>query len=91
MRSGVTALDGVDTGGLAVPFSGGVDSALLAASLDARCTRSGSPTAPTSRRHTRVLGREVRTVEFGHDRLARQAGYKRRMDDHVSQYVESLL
>jgi asparagine synthase (glutamine-hydrolysing) len=25
------------------------------------------------------------------DRLARQAGYKRRMDDHVTQYVESLV
>jgi asparagine synthase (glutamine-hydrolysing) len=40
--------------------------------------------------------REKKAVQYGSlvarelDRLARQAGFKRRMDDHVTQYVESL-
>lgn len=44
-----------------------------------------------------VAEREKKAVQYGSliarelDRLARQAGYKRRMDDHVTQYVESLL
>lgn len=44
-----------------------------------------------------VATREKKAVQYGSltarelDRLARQAGYKRRMDDHVSQYVHSLL
>lgn len=44
-----------------------------------------------------VAGREKKAVQYGSliarelDRLARRAGYKRRMDDHVTQYVESLL
>ncbi|WP_436927266.1 asparagine synthase-related protein [Halosimplex amylolyticum] len=45
----------------------------------------------------RVAFREKKAVQYGSlvsrelDRLARQAGYKRRMDDHVGRYVESLL
>jgi asparagine synthase (glutamine-hydrolysing) len=45
----------------------------------------------------RLAFREKKAVQYGSlvsrelDRLARQAGYKRRMDDHVTQYVESLL
>jgi asparagine synthase (glutamine-hydrolysing) len=41
--------------------------------------------------------REKKAVQYGSllarefDRLARQAGFKRRMDDHLDQYVESLL
>jgi asparagine synthase (glutamine-hydrolysing) len=41
--------------------------------------------------------REKKALQYGSlvarelDRLARQAGFKRRMDDHVTQYVESLL
>jgi asparagine synthase (glutamine-hydrolysing) len=41
--------------------------------------------------------RDKKAVQYGSlvsrelDRLARQAGYKRRMDDHVTRYVESLL
>jgi asparagine synthase (glutamine-hydrolysing) len=41
--------------------------------------------------------REKKAVQYGSlvsrelDRLARQAGYKRRMDDHVTRYVDSLL
>ncbi|WP_132058554.1 asparagine synthase C-terminal domain-containing protein [Halorussus amylolyticus] len=43
----------------------------------------------------RVAFREKKAVQYGSlvarelDRLARQAGFKRRMDDHVSQYVAS--
>lgn len=43
----------------------------------------------------RVAFREKKAVQYGSlvsrelDRLARQAGFKRRMDDHVSQYVVS--
>jgi asparagine synthase (glutamine-hydrolysing) len=45
----------------------------------------------------RVAFREKKAVQYGSlvarelDRLARQAGFKRRMDDHVSKYVESLV
>jgi asparagine synthase (glutamine-hydrolysing) len=44
-----------------------------------------------------VAFREKKAVQYGSlvarevDRLAREAGFKRRMDDHVSQYVESLV
>ena len=44
-----------------------------------------------------VAGRDKKAVQYGSyvsrelDRLARQAGFKRRMDDHVGQYVESLV
>ncbi|AGB37437.1 asparagine synthase C-terminal domain-containing protein [Natronococcus occultus] len=44
-----------------------------------------------------VATRDKKAVQYGSlvarelDRLARQAGYKRRMDDHVTKYVESLL
>ncbi|WP_122088473.1 asparagine synthase C-terminal domain-containing protein [Halalkalicoccus subterraneus] len=44
-----------------------------------------------------VAGRKKKAVQYGSliarelDRLARQAGYKRRMDDHVTKYVASLL
>ncbi|ADJ15036.1 asparagine synthase C-terminal domain-containing protein [Halalkalicoccus jeotgali] len=44
-----------------------------------------------------VANREKKAMQYGSliarelDRLARQAGFKRRMDDHVTKYVESLL
>jgi len=44
-----------------------------------------------------VAERDKKAVQYGSlvarelDRLARQAGYKRRMDDHVTKYVRSLL
>ncbi|MFA9415607.1 asparagine synthase C-terminal domain-containing protein [Natrinema sp. HArc-T2] len=44
-----------------------------------------------------VANRDKKAVQYGSlvarelDRLARQAGYKRRMDDHVTKYVASLL
>jgi asparagine synthase (glutamine-hydrolysing) len=43
-----------------------------------------------------AVAREKKAVQYGSlaarelDRLARQAGFKRRMDDHVTKYVESL-
>jgi asparagine synthase (glutamine-hydrolysing) len=45
----------------------------------------------------RLAFREKKAVQYGSlvsrelDRLARQHGFKRRMDDHVTQYVESLV
>ncbi|WP_417750446.1 asparagine synthase C-terminal domain-containing protein [Salinibaculum salinum] len=45
----------------------------------------------------RLAFREKKAVQYGSlisrelDRLARQNGFKRRMDDHVTQYVESLV
>jgi asparagine synthase (glutamine-hydrolysing) len=45
----------------------------------------------------RLAFREKKAVQYGSlvsrelDRLARQAGFKRRLDDHVTQYVESLV
>ncbi|AHF99386.1 asparagine synthase [Halostagnicola larsenii XH-48] len=44
-----------------------------------------------------IAYRDKKAVQYGSliarelDRLARQAGYKRRMDDHVTKYIESLL
>lgn len=44
-----------------------------------------------------IATRDKKAAQYGSlaarelDRLARQAGYKRRMDDHVTQYVESLV
>jgi len=44
-----------------------------------------------------VRGAEKKAVQYGTyaarelDRLARQAGYKRRMDDHVGQYIDALV
>ncbi|WP_121742895.1 asparagine synthetase B family protein [Natronorubrum halophilum] len=44
-----------------------------------------------------IAYREKKAVQYGSlvarelDRLARQAGYKRRIDDHVTKYVQSLL
>ncbi len=44
-----------------------------------------------------VVFREKKAVQYGSlvsrelDRLARQHGFKRRMDDHVTQYIESLV
>lgn len=44
-----------------------------------------------------LVHRDKKAMQYGSlvsrelDRLARQAGYKRRMDDHVGQYIESVL
>jgi asparagine synthase (glutamine-hydrolysing) len=53
--------------------------------------------AATRRVPAAVAEREKKAVQYGSnvsrelDRLARQAGFKRRMDDHIGQYVRSLL
>ena len=62
------------TDGLAVAFSGGVDSALLAARLDAPLYVAGFPNSTdvaAAREGARLLGREadLHVVELDHDRL----------------------
>ena len=69
-----TALAGVDETGLAVAFSGGVDSALLAAALDAPLYTVGFPDSQdlaNARASAELLGRELRTVELDHADLKR--------------------
>lgn len=54
-------------------------------------------TVAANRLPARVAYRDKKAIQYGSlvarevDRLARQAGFKRRMDDHVKQYVESRL
>jgi len=62
----------VSTDGLAVAFSGGVDSALLAAGLDAPLYTVGFPDShdvDAARSGAAALGRDVRVVELDHDAL----------------------
>ncbi|WP_136688796.1 asparagine synthase C-terminal domain-containing protein [Halorhabdus amylolytica] len=66
------SLGSVDTDGLAVAFSGGVDSALLAARLDVPLYVAGFPDShdvKAARESARLLDREVRVVELDHDTL----------------------
>ncbi|WP_158855615.1 asparagine synthase C-terminal domain-containing protein [Halorhabdus sp. CUG00001] len=66
------ALADVDTDGLAIAFSGGVDSALLAARLEAPLYVAGFPNSHdvrAARETARLLDREVRVVELDHDAL----------------------
>ncbi len=68
------ALTGVDTDGLAVAFSGGVDSALLAARFDAPLYVVGFPGShdlEAARSGAELLDRELRVVELDHDTLER--------------------
>lgn len=67
-------LAAVDTDGLAVAFSGGVDSALLAAVLDAPLYAIGFPEShdlAAARSGARHLDAELRVVELDHDTLER--------------------
>jgi len=77
VRDAVAAsVDGVDTDGLAVAFSGGVDSAVLAALLDAPLYVAGFPDShdvAAARSAADWLDREVRIVELDRDRLAAAA------------------
>jgi asparagine synthase (glutamine-hydrolysing) len=69
-----TTLDGIDTSGLAIAFSGGIDSALLAARLDAPLYVAGFPDShdiAAARSGADLLDREVRVVELDHDTLER--------------------
>jgi len=66
------ALDAVHTDGLAIAFSGGIDSALLAARLDAPLYVAGFPDSHdvrAARESARLLDRQVRVVELDHDAL----------------------
>ncbi|THE66428.1 asparagine synthetase B [Salinadaptatus halalkaliphilus] len=68
--------------------------ALLA---DGETRKRGFRTVASNYLPDEIAQRDKKAVQYGSlvarelDRLARQAGYKRRMDDHVGQYVRSLL
>jgi asparagine synthase (glutamine-hydrolysing) len=101
-REGVTAvrdaldvaLAGVDTDGLAVAFSGGIDSALLAARLDVPLYAVGFPGShdlEAARSGADLLDRELRVVELDHaaleravPELARATGRTNAMDVQIA-------
>jgi asparagine synthase (glutamine-hydrolysing) len=67
-------LDEVSTEGLAIAFSGGVDSALLAATLDAPLYVAGFPDShdvEAARSAAALLDRDLRVVEVTHDDIER--------------------
>jgi len=69
-----TSVDAVDTDGLAVAFSGGVDSALLGARLEAPLYVAGFPEShdiEAARSAAALLDRELRVVELTHDAIER--------------------
>jgi asparagine synthase (glutamine-hydrolysing) len=69
-----TSVDAVDTDGLAIAFSGGVDSSVLAARLDAPLYVGGFPEShdvEAARSAAESLDREVRVVAFDHDAIER--------------------
>ncbi|ACV10917.1 asparagine synthase [Halorhabdus utahensis DSM 12940] len=69
-----TALDAVETDGLAVAFSGGVDSALLAARLDVPLYVAGFPESHdvrAAREAAALLDADLRVVELDHALLER--------------------
>ncbi|MBX0324648.1 asparagine synthetase B [Halomicroarcula sp. F13] len=69
-----TSIDAVDADGLAVAFSGGVDSALLAARLDAPLYVAGFPDShdvEAARSAANLLDRDLRVVELTHDAIER--------------------
>ncbi|WP_262178608.1 asparagine synthase C-terminal domain-containing protein [Haloarcula laminariae] len=69
-----TSVDAVDTDGLAIAFSGGVDSALLAARLDAPLYVAGFPESHdvgAARSAAERLDRELHVVELTHDAIER--------------------
>ena len=75
VRSAVeTSIDAVDTEGLAVAFSGGVDSALLAARLDAPLYVAGFPEShdvEAARSAAVLLERDLQVVELTHADIER--------------------
>jgi len=75
VREAVEAsVDSVDTDGLAIAFSGGVDSALLAARLDAPLYVAGFPDShdvEAARSAADLLDRELRVVELTHEAIER--------------------
>jgi asparagine synthase (glutamine-hydrolysing) len=63
---------GVSPAGLAVAFSGGVDSALVASGVDAPCYVAGFPDAhdvAAAREAAAAMDRDLRVVELAHDDL----------------------
>ena len=69
-----TSVDAVDTDGLAVAFSGGVDSAVLGARLDAPLYVAGFPDShdvEAARSAADLLDRELRVVELTHEAIER--------------------
>jgi asparagine synthase (glutamine-hydrolysing) len=67
-----TTLDAVDSTGVAVAFSGGLDSALLAARLDAPLYTVGFPEShdvQAGKSAARALGRECHVIELDHTML----------------------
>ncbi|WP_324757309.1 asparagine synthase C-terminal domain-containing protein [Haloarcula montana] len=69
-----TSVDAVETDGLAIAFSGGVDSALLAARLDAPLYVAGFPDShdvEAARSAADLLDRDLRVVELTHDAIER--------------------
>jgi asparagine synthase (glutamine-hydrolysing) len=75
VREAVEAsIDAVDTDGLAIAFSGGVDSALLAGRLDVPLYVAGFPEShdiAAARSAADLLDRELRVVELTHDAIER--------------------
>lgn len=69
-----TSVDAVDTDGLAIAFSGGVDSAVLAARLDAPLYVAGFPEShdvEAARSAADLLDRDLRVVELTHEAIER--------------------
>jgi len=69
-----TSADAVDSEGLAIAFSGGVDSALLAARLDAPLYVAGFPDShdvEAARSAADLLERDLQVVELTHDAIER--------------------
>ena len=69
-----TSIDAVDTDSLAIAFSGGVDSALLAARLNAPLYVAGFPDShdvEAARSAADLLGTEVHVVDLTHDAIER--------------------
>jgi len=89
-----TSVGGVETDGLAVAFSGGVDSALLAARLDAPLYAAGFPDShdvEAARSAAEWLDRDLTVVELDHDALeaavpavARATGRTNAMDVSIA-------
>jgi asparagine synthase (glutamine-hydrolysing) len=89
-----TSIDGVDTDGLAVAFSGGLDSALLAARLDAPLYVTGFPDShdvAAARSAAEALDRSVTVVELTHDdieqavpEVVRATGRRNAMDVNIA-------
>ncbi|WP_327051282.1 asparagine synthase C-terminal domain-containing protein [Halomicrococcus gelatinilyticus] len=88
------SLDDLTADGTAVAFSGGVDSALVAAALDLPCYVAGFPGSPdlvAAREGAAMLDCDLRVVELDHDaveravpRVARATGRTNAMDVEIA-------